>query len=96
MSSSTASLEAIETDITQLKEEKRKLESRIEAFENDKSPKDEFSRIGNLKDKDRLTALENRLTTLENRRLEVERRDTVPQVQRKYFHSLIQSIHCFD
>ena len=69
-------LSIVESDITDVKrkidnleEEKRELKSKITAFENDKSPKDdEFSKSVYLKHNDRLTALENRLAGLEAER----------------------------
>jgi TolA-binding protein len=68
-------LSIVESDITDVKrkidnleEEKRELKSKITAFENDKSQKDEISRNENLEDKKRLTALENRLAGLEAER----------------------------
>jgi cell division protein FtsB len=78
-------LSIVESDITDVKrnidnleEEKRELKSKITAFENDKSPKDEISRNGNLEDKKRLTALENRLAGLEARRDRLEAQALAP------------------
>ena len=79
-------LSIVESDITDVKrkidnleEEKRELKSKITAFENDKSLKDdEFSKSVYLKDKDRLTALENRLAGLEVRRDRLEAQALAP------------------
>ena len=57
-------LSIVEGEIEEVKEEKRELKSKITAFENDKSPKDETSRNENLEDKKRLTALESQLAEL--------------------------------
>ena len=71
-------LSIVESDITDVKRKIDNLESKITAFENDKSPKDEISRNENLEDKKRLTALENRLAGLEVRRDRLEAQALAP------------------
>ena len=71
-------LRIVESDITDVKRKIDNLESKITAFENDKSPKDEISRNENLEDKKRLTALENRLAGLEVRRDRLEAQALAP------------------
>jgi uncharacterized protein YlxW (UPF0749 family) len=68
----------VKRKIDNLEEEKRELKSKITAFENDKSPKDEISRNENLEDKKTLTALVNRLAGLEVRRDRLEAQALAP------------------
>ena len=100
MSSSKAGIEGqdplitTEREITELKEEKRELKSKIRAFQKDKSPKDKTSRNENLEDIRRLTALENRLAGLEARRERLEAQVSAPPQLQQGKCDLTNLINC--
>jgi hypothetical protein len=62
-------LDVVEREIADVKGKIGELEQKLEAFENDKSPKDKTSLDGNLEDQRRLTEWVKRLNGLENRRI---------------------------
>ncbi len=65
-------LVALEAEINKLKGKIKKLEKQIEAFEDDKTPKDEFSNQRYLKWQDQLSSINNLLAQFIRERLEAQ------------------------